>query len=175
MKKNKKLFIGGLGLLLGAMVLTGCTASFCSTNDKAHMMYMYDYGVSEYKNDAGTSDNPNAPVRGFDNLYVSVNRPTVKQSGIGATDANKNAADYIKPSDKFLVELDTVVLQHATLEYYKKGNEITSNTLTFADVPTEFTTNIVSKSDDGTVEAGKIATSVFMKISAISFAERFFL
>ena len=157
MKKNKKLFIGGLGLLLGAMVLTGCTASFCSTNDKAHMMYMYDYGVSEYKNDAGTSDNPNAPVRGFDNLYVSVNRPTVKQSGIGATDANKNAADYIKPSDKFLVELDTVVLQHATLEYYKKGNEITSNTLTFADVPTEFTTNIVSKSDDGTVEAGKIA------------------
>ena len=157
MKKNKKIFIGGLGLLLGAMVLTGCTASFCSTNDKAHMMYMYDYGVSEYKNDAGTSDNPNAPVRGFDNLYVSVNRPTVKQSGIGATDANKNAADYIKPSDKFLVELDTVVLQHATLEYYKKGNEITSNTLTFADVPTEFTTNIVSKSDDGTVEAGKIA------------------
>ena len=62
MKKITKLGIGGLGLLLGAMVLTGCTASFCSTNDKAHIMYMYDYGVSEYKNDAGTSDNPNSPV-----------------------------------------------------------------------------------------------------------------
>ena len=156
MKKNKKLFIGGLGLLLGAMVLTGCTASFCSTNDKAHMMYMYDYGVSEYKNDAGTSDNPNAPVRGFDNLYVSVNRPTVKQSGIGATDANKNAADYIKPSDKFLVELDTVVLQHAFEHYYK--NVIQSGNvdlIKFENIEAEYKSAVVSKPETGELDNTK--------------------
>ena len=154
MKKITKLGIGGLGLLLGAMVLTGCTASFCSTNDKAHIMYMYDYGVSEYKNDAGTSDNPNSPVRGFSNLYVSVNRPTVTQSGIGATDNDKNGAEYIKPTDRFLVELDTVVLQHATVAYYMEHENI-STSVNFDDVPATYISNIVSKPTEGELDSSK--------------------
>ena len=153
MKKRTKLGIGGLGLLLGAMVLTGCTASFCSTNDKAHIMYMFDYGVSEYHNDAGTVDNPNAQVRGFENLYVSVNRPTVTQSGIGATDNDKNAVDYIKPTDKYLVELDTVVLQHAVVAYYNQ-HEV-SDKKNFTEVPATYISNVVSKPEQGDLDESK--------------------
>jgi hypothetical protein len=48
MKRNNKLIVGGITLLLGATLLTGCTASFCSNQDKTHMLYVFDYGVTEY-------------------------------------------------------------------------------------------------------------------------------
>ncbi len=51
MKKGTKIGLGVGALLLSTIVLTGCTASFCSTLDKAHMMYAYDYGVSSYESD----------------------------------------------------------------------------------------------------------------------------
>lgn len=49
---RKKLKIGlGIGLLaLGAITFSSCTQSFCSTNDTAHILYRYDYGVTEYWN-----------------------------------------------------------------------------------------------------------------------------
>ena len=48
MKKGTKLGLGVLTLLLGTVVLSGCTASFCSVKDKAHILYAYDYGVTQY-------------------------------------------------------------------------------------------------------------------------------
>ena len=48
MKRSTKLGLGGALLLLGTVVLSGCTASFCSVTDKAHMLYAFDYGVTEY-------------------------------------------------------------------------------------------------------------------------------
>lgn len=48
MKKGTKIGLGGMTLLLGSVLLTGCTASFCSNKDKAHMLYLYDYGVTTY-------------------------------------------------------------------------------------------------------------------------------
>ena len=48
MKKRVKLGLGALALFGGAMVLTGCTNSFCSKEDKAHILYAFDFGVSEY-------------------------------------------------------------------------------------------------------------------------------
>ena len=49
MKRKAKLIFGGFSLLLGAIVLSSCTASFCSVTDKAHMLYAYDYGVTDYR------------------------------------------------------------------------------------------------------------------------------
>ena len=48
MKKRVKLGLGAIALLGSAMVLTGCTNSFCSKEDKAHILYAFDFGVSEY-------------------------------------------------------------------------------------------------------------------------------
>ncbi len=55
MKKGTKIGLGAGVLLLSTILLSGCTASFCSTLDKAHMMYAYDYGVSSYENDDSSS------------------------------------------------------------------------------------------------------------------------
>ena len=48
MKKHVKLGLGAIALFGSAMVLTGCTNSFCSKEDKAHILYAFDFGVSEY-------------------------------------------------------------------------------------------------------------------------------
>lgn len=48
MKKVTKFGLIGGSLLISAIALSGCTASFCSTLDKAHMMYAFDYGVTAY-------------------------------------------------------------------------------------------------------------------------------
>ena len=38
MKKGTKIGLGLAGLLLGVVALSGCTNSFCSVNDKAHIL-----------------------------------------------------------------------------------------------------------------------------------------
>ena len=42
MKKVTKFGLIGGSLLISAIALSGCTASFCSTLDKPHMMYAFD-------------------------------------------------------------------------------------------------------------------------------------
>jgi len=48
MKRIAKIGIGGFVLTLGAILLSSCTASFCSTKDSGHIMYAYDPGVTTY-------------------------------------------------------------------------------------------------------------------------------
>jgi len=49
--KNTKRKIGlALGLLGGAILLSSCTASFCSTTDQAEILYPYEQGVTIYAN-----------------------------------------------------------------------------------------------------------------------------
>ena len=48
MKRRTKLGLFGGALLLGTVALSGCTNSFCSTKDKAHMMYAFDFGVTGF-------------------------------------------------------------------------------------------------------------------------------
>ena len=52
MKKSVKIGLGGLVLLMGTMLISGCTASFCTLDDKAHMLYMFDPGVTVYTGNA---------------------------------------------------------------------------------------------------------------------------
>ncbi len=50
MKKRTKIGLGLSALIFGIFALSGCTTSFCSTNDKANMLYAYDNGVTAYYN-----------------------------------------------------------------------------------------------------------------------------
>ena len=63
---HKKLLVG-LGLGLGAILLTGCTANFCSQHDQAAMAYPYDQGVTVYctkeEYDIWAAENPEAYQR----------------------------------------------------------------------------------------------------------------
>ena len=146
MKKSTKLGVGASLLLLGTIALSGCTASFCSTNDKAHILYMYDFGVSEYYNDAGSGDNTHELVRGFSNLYVSANRPTNSKSGIYGAD-NQALKNYIAlPTNEYFVELDTTVLQYATVEYHNEHSGETS-VVKFSELSTSYIDKIVSRTE----------------------------
>ena len=119
MKKRTKLTILGISILGGALLLGGCTASFCSVNDKAHMLYAFDYGVSDYysaeERPVDQNGNPiGEPIfPGNTNVYYLVNRPTNTGSGIGKADNDATNASISLPSNDYFVKMDQIVLENA--------------------------------------------------------------
>ena len=129
MKKTNKLIIGGLGLVLGSMVLTGCTKSFCSVEDQAHIMYMYDYGVTEYYD--SNVEGSNQLFEGNTNVYVkytALNNMNEK-SGIAAANTAAQTSGAPIPSIDFWKALDEVVLDKAL----EKAN-FEKSTLSYSDL-----------------------------------------
>ena len=55
MKKGTKIGISIAATILGAVVLSSCTQSFCSKIDGARMMYAYDPGVTRFTEGGDTS------------------------------------------------------------------------------------------------------------------------
>ena len=111
MKKRTKYTIAGLTLLAGALLLTGCTASFCSDNDKAHILYAFDYGVCDYCDAAG--ENTFEVFPGNTNIYYTLNVPTVNASGIGKTNNDATKAGIPTPSNNYFIKMDQLVLEKA--------------------------------------------------------------
>ena len=67
MKKGTKIGLGLAALMMGAVVLSGCTNSFCSLKDKANILYAIDYGVCQYfDSEAGANDKQAADQHDFD-------------------------------------------------------------------------------------------------------------
>ena len=126
MEKRTKLTMGALAVVAGALLLSSCTASFCSNLDKAHILYAFDYGVCDYYE---TQVEGSLPV--FDdnaNIYYKVVRPSYTASGIGKTDADATKAGIQTPSNNYFVQLDTLVLKDAIALSGK-----TTATVTFAE------------------------------------------
>ena len=46
MKKRTKFVLGGIAAVAGALVLSGCTKSFCSDVDQGRMLYAFDPGIT---------------------------------------------------------------------------------------------------------------------------------
>ena len=117
MKKRTKLSLGGLALVAGALLLSSCTASFCSNLDKAHILYAFDYGVSDYYDhdatDADKGIKAYRAIEGNDNIWYVINVPTNASSGIGKTKADSIKAGFALPSNNYYVELDKLVLTQA--------------------------------------------------------------
>lgn len=92
-KKNKRLLTIG-GLITAVFVLSGCTASFCSPADTAHMLYNADSGLVKVDDELVYNDNLNKIVN------------------------DALAQGYAVPSKTFWIELDEAVLD---LAYYTAG------------------------------------------------------
>ena len=118
MKKGTKIGLGIGGLLFGALLLSGCTNSFCSTVDKAHILYGIDHGVCEYfdseeaanaaKGESETTIVGQVPDT---NVYYAA---TFDNCGNLLKIKNSVAkSGYSVPSIKYYVALDHVVLNHA--------------------------------------------------------------
>ena len=133
MKKGAKIGLGIATLLLGAGVLSGCTNSFCSTVDKAHILYAIDHGVCNYY-DSEEAAKANLPevysnlqetygqVPGT-NVYYYASFDNVKNLQKIINNAEK--ASYRVPTINYYVELDHVVLKHAVAA---AGADLTSVT-----------------------------------------------
>ena len=113
MKKRTKLTIGGLALLAGTLLLSSCTQSFCSVNDKAHILYAFDYGVSDYYDAEHKPEGALEVFPGNTNIYYVVNVPTSTSSGIGKANSDATKAGLRLPSNNYYVKMDQLVLEQA--------------------------------------------------------------
>ena len=111
MKKRTKLTVLGLTLIAGSLILSGCTASFCSNDDKAHILYALDYGVCDYY-DHQVEGSAQA-FEGNNNVYYIINRPTSTSSGLGKADSDATKAGLHLPSSQYFVQMDQLVLENA--------------------------------------------------------------
>ena len=130
MKKRTKLTVGAMTVLAGVLLLSSCTASFCSDIDKAHILYAFDYGVSDYydKQEEGT-----LPVfEGNTNVFYKAVIPTSTSSGIGKTNTDADKAGIQKPSTNYYVQMDKLVLTNALKK--SKGDSVDLTKVTYDDV-----------------------------------------
>lgn len=126
MKKGTKIGLGTLTLLLGSVLLSGCTASFCSNKDKAHMLYLYDYGVTTYY-DTQVAGSELLTIDGVtlnNNIYYKVSYDDAY--GINATDkaalkTGNNKPALTVPTLNYWAEMDRLILRDA-ITYMKEDN-----------------------------------------------------
>ena len=129
MKKRTKLTVGAMTLLAGVLLLSSCTASFCSELDKAHILYAFDYGVSDYYDSAVEGAEP--VFEGNTNIYYKVNVPESTSSGIGKTNSDVAKGGLARPSNDYFVQMDKLVLTNALKA--SKGAGVDLTTVTYAE------------------------------------------
>ena len=126
MKKSTKLGLGIGALLLGTLLLSGCTNSFCSTVDKAHILYAIDHGVCEYYETEAEAKAASEAGKGNyvgqvpdTNIYYAAGFSNSGNLKKIRASAEKNGISV--PSIKYYVALDNVVLEHAIEEFVKES------------------------------------------------------
>jgi YidC/Oxa1 family membrane protein insertase len=152
-KETRTKLLGGLGLLVGALVLSGCTANFCSEEDKANMAYPYEQGVTVYCDKADIPDAyaPFAEKVWSDNDTVYKYVPVNTSGYYAAKKANfltntiistATSSNYIIPSQAYFAAFDQKLLDAAvdaaktdSFVFKSDGTKFTSRTqLTAADI-----------------------------------------
>ena len=128
MKRSTKLSLGGLTLLLGAVVLTGCTASYCRPIDKANILYAMDYGVTNYVSEGEAQEvikiKFNSEEITLENVYGKVSTEFASTI-VFDTDSSSSVISTLTksgiaaPSITYWAELDNVLLEEAIKEAYK--------------------------------------------------------
>ncbi len=119
MKKNSKSILKITAIIFGLSMITGCTANFCSVNDKAHMLYTYDSGLKYDESgnyiyeDITTGEGENATTTRV--LQFANPKITEEISKIGDS--------YDIPSPKFFKAIDDKTLELAKNAWQEKNDE----------------------------------------------------
>lgn len=110
MKKNTKLGLGIAAIAASAMLLSGCTGSFCSKEDKGHILFAIDAGVTNYYSDANALEGePLEKVDGYEHLYRS------------------SDISYSTNLQKIIKSAKDLSLQVPTVNYFKTLDEVILN------------------------------------------------
>ena len=122
MKKSTKIGLGIAAVLLGSLVLSGCTNSFCSSKDKAHIMYAIDYGVSQYFDTPEEAEATAQELR--DNGHPAVTGELAEYGvyyaasidscpGLDKIWTTAQKQGMLTPSVDYYIAFDTIVLKRA--------------------------------------------------------------
>lgn len=128
MRKGTKIAIGGASLLLATVVLTGCTASFCDNEDKAHILYVLDYGVTAYYS---TEVEDSHELIDYPGVYVTYSFDNAgKTFNSILTEAAKQSQPLVAPSLGYWAALDSLVLRNAIEAYKAHDTSFDESTIT---------------------------------------------
>ncbi|MEG2341885.1 MAG: membrane protein insertase YidC [Bacilli bacterium] len=131
-RKLKTALIFG-GLLVGAGVLSSCTASFCSNEDTSRILYVLDKGVTRYYSGAEVAEKKlkdTVKLEGYDDVYTLrsfENSPKIKAV---IKTASSQQTNYFIPSLDYFSAFDDVVLEYAI----KNSGKTTTKDTTAADI-----------------------------------------
>lgn len=119
MKKSLKFGLSGLALAAGVLILTSCTASFCSVTDKAHILYLFDYGVTAYyKEDA--VDKP----EDTEALTITVNGEEYSTNLVFTASFHEENAKYI---NKINLAAEEAYVRSPSLSYFQAFDQVVLN------------------------------------------------
>lgn len=133
MKNTTKRLLGLVGLGFGVVLLSGCTANFCSNVDQAQMAYPYEQGVTVYCNKTAVPSAYTAVATpalvGNDVIYKyvpytvdatdgSISYTAKKASSYFQGDiiANAKSSGYRVPSIEYWATIDDYVLKAAVTQ-----------------------------------------------------------
>ena len=121
MKRKTKIGLALTTLGIGVLALAGCTSSFCSTTDKAHMLAAYDNGVSRFYN-ADDTEKPTEncyqlEIDGVSNIYFTYSFAN-NNGGLTKTNesASKNNVYYLESNCEYWMCFDHVIIERALKE-----------------------------------------------------------
>ena len=158
--KSKSKKIIGIGLLgLGAILLSSCTATFCSASDYANMAYPYEQGVTIYCDEAtyiqhqadsgydGMTTDDKAVFDSLNGLALDGNTKiykivpyTLSTAGVPSFKAKKagvvnsviksaNSSSYVLPSVQFFAAIDDYTLKAAVTQAAIVSGETSDSSL----------------------------------------------
>jgi hypothetical protein len=165
LKNTKSKLLGIAALGLGALLLSSCTANFCSAEDRAAMLYPYEQGVTVYcaKEDVDAykltsaytslTDEDKAifdslsgqAIAGNENVYkyVPFTRGTSypvfaaqKASFINSLIVSASNSGYVLPSVQYWAEVDNYVLANAVKKLQAEFPEASVSAITVNTVST---------------------------------------
>ena len=163
MKNTTKKLLGLVGLGFGVLLLSGCTANFCSNVDQAQMAYPYEQGVTVYcaqdEIPAEYASVAELALAGNDKIYKYIPHTVSETDGTTITYTAKKAASFFQsdiianalsagyrvPSIEYWAAIDDYALKAAITEAAGiTYSEPTSFNLVSADFISKITVNDVS-------------------------------
>lgn len=132
MRRITKLGLGIATLAIGVLALSGCTSSFCSTTDSAHIASAYDNGVTKYYDSVAEAVSDGAKesevyllstIDGISDVYLHY---SYAHNNGGITKANEKAKSlniaYSASNCEYWASLDLVILEKSYEAYKTEGN-----------------------------------------------------
>ncbi|MDY0345459.1 MAG: membrane protein insertase YidC [Bacilli bacterium] len=113
MKKSTKRILTFGGLFMAVVLISGCTASFCSNNDRANILYTYEKGISIYEDNSTEGADVFTGNETLKRRVTYDNSPLLREVIADAVSKSINI-----PTDAYFVEIDQKILETALVSQY---------------------------------------------------------